>query len=70
MSTSSIIIEEVKAMPMKNPPHPGEIAGDIVEVMGLGVVDAAKGLGVTRQLHNLIAGRSASMRRSCRARSR
>ena len=47
-------------MPMKNPPHPGEMVGNIVEELGLTVVDAAKGLGVTRQqLHNLIAGRSA-----------
>jgi len=47
-------------MPMKNPPHPGEMIGDIIEELGLSIVDAAKGLGVTRQqLHNLIAGRSA-----------
>jgi antitoxin HigA-1 len=45
---------------MKNPPHPGEMVGDIIEEMGLSVVAAARGLGVTRQqLHNLIAGRSA-----------
>ncbi|MGA2794718.1 MAG: HigA family addiction module antitoxin [Roseiarcus sp.] len=47
-------------MPMKNPPHPGEMIGDSIEEMGVSIVDAAKGLGVTRQqLHNLIAGRSA-----------
>jgi antitoxin HigA-1 len=47
-------------VPMKNPPHPGEMVGDIIEEMGLSVVAAARGLGVTRQqLHNLIAGRSA-----------
>lgn len=47
-------------MPMKNPPHPGEMVGDIVGEIGLSIVDAARGLGVTRQqLHNLIAGRSA-----------
>ena len=34
--------------------------GDSIEKMGVTVVDAAKGLGVTRQqLHNVIAGRSA-----------
>lgn len=47
-------------MPMKNPPHPGEMIGDIVADLGLSIVDAAKGLGVTRQqFHNLIAGRGA-----------
>ncbi len=47
-------------MPMKNPPHPGEMIGDIIADIGLAIVEAAKGLGVTRrQLHNLIAGRSA-----------
>jgi addiction module HigA family antidote len=60
MLTSSIIIEGGEAMPMKNPPHPGEMVGDIIAEMGLTIVDAAKGLGVTRQqLHNLIGGRSA-----------
>lgn len=47
-------------MPMKNPPHPGEMVGDIIAEMGLSIVDAANGIGVTRQqVHNLIAGRSA-----------
>jgi len=47
-------------MAMKNPPHPGEMIGDSIEEMGVSIVDAAKGLGVTRQqLHNVIAGRSA-----------
>jgi addiction module HigA family antidote len=47
-------------VPMKNPPHPGEMVGDIIGEMDLSIVDAARGLGVTRQqLHNLIAGRSA-----------
>ncbi len=45
---------------MKNPPHPGEMIGDSIEEMGVSIVEAAKGLGVTRQqLHNVIAGRSA-----------
>jgi addiction module HigA family antidote len=47
-------------MPMKNPPHPGEMIGDSLDEMEVSIVDAAKGLGITRQqLHNLIAGRSA-----------
>jgi antitoxin HigA-1 len=47
-------------MPMKNPPHPGEMIGDSLEELGVSISDAAKGLGVTRQqLHNLIAGRCA-----------
>jgi antitoxin HigA-1 len=46
-------------MPMKNPPHPGEMIGDSLAEAGVSIVAAAKGLGVTRQqLHNLIAGRS------------
>jgi addiction module HigA family antidote len=59
MSTSSITIEGT-AMPMKNPPHPGEMIGDSLEELGISITDAAKGLGVTRQqLHNLISGRCA-----------
>lgn len=47
-------------MPMKNPPHPGEMIGDSLEEMGIAVSAAAKAMGVTRQqLHNVIAGRSA-----------
>lgn len=47
-------------MPMKNPPHPGQMIGDLLEEIGISVSFAAKGLGVTRQqLHNVIAGRSA-----------
>ena len=47
-------------MPMKNPPHPGEMIGDTLEEIGVSVSAAAKGMGVTRQqLHNVIAGRSA-----------
>jgi len=46
-------------MPMKNPPHPGELIGDEIEALGVSISAAAKALGVTRQqLHNLIAGRS------------
>ena len=47
-------------MPMKNPPHPGEMIGDSIDELGVSIVDAAKAFGVTRQqLHNVIAGRSA-----------
>jgi antitoxin HigA-1 len=47
-------------MPMKNPPHPGELLKDNVDELGLSVAEAAKGLGVTRQqLYNVINGRSA-----------
>ena len=46
-------------MPMKNPPHPGEMIGDEIEEFGVSISAAAKAIGVTRQqLHNLIAGRS------------
>jgi antitoxin HigA-1 len=44
---------------MKNPPHPGELIGDTLDELGVTIIAAAKGLGITRQqLHNLIAGRS------------
>ncbi len=47
-------------MPMKNPPHPGELVKDNVDELGLSVAKAAKGLGVTRQqLYNVINGKSA-----------
>lgn len=47
-------------MTMKNPPHPGEMIGDILAEMGVSISAAARGMGVTRQqLHNVIAGRSA-----------
>jgi addiction module HigA family antidote len=53
-------LKDVRIMPMKNPPHPGEMIGDSIDEMGVTVVDAAKALGVTRQqLHNVIAGRCA-----------
>ncbi|SEB99688.1 addiction module antidote protein, HigA family [Rhizobiales bacterium GAS188] len=45
-------------MPMKNPPHPGQMIGDTLEENSISITQAAKGLGVTRQqLHNLISGR-------------
>ena len=47
-------------MPMKNPPHPGEMVADSLEELGVSVSAAARALGVTRQqLHNVLAGRSA-----------
>ncbi len=46
-------------MPMKNPPHPGEMIGDALDELGVSISSAAKSLGVTRQqIHNVIAGRS------------
>jgi addiction module HigA family antidote len=46
-------------MEMKNPPHPGELVGDTLDELKVSIVEAARGLGITRQqLHNLIAGRS------------
>jgi addiction module HigA family antidote len=37
-------------MPMKNPPHPGEIIRDLyLEPLGLTATEAAAGLGVTRK---------------------
>ena len=47
-------------MEMKNPVHPGELIGIRFDELGISIVEAAKGLGITRQqLHNIIAGRSA-----------
>ena len=46
-------------MPMKNPPHPGELVKDNLDDLQLSVAAVAGGLGVTRQqLHNVISGRS------------
>lgn len=42
-------------MPMKNPPHPGEIIRDLyIEPLGLTVTQAAEGLGVTRKTFALL----------------
>lgn len=42
-------------MPMKNPPHPGEIIRDLyLEPLGLTVTEAAAGLGVTRKTCSLL----------------
>jgi addiction module HigA family antidote len=47
-------------MPMKHPPHPGEIVRkDCLEPLGLTVTEAAEGLGVSRKhLSSLLNGRS------------
>ncbi len=47
-------------MPMKNPPHPGEIVREeCLAPLGLTVTDGARVLGVTRQtLNNLVNERS------------
>lgn len=47
-------------MPMKNPPHPGEILRDLyIEPLGLTVTQVAAGLGVTRKtLSQLLNGRA------------
>ncbi len=46
-------------MPMRNPPHPGELIRDNLEDLRLAVAEAAKGLGITRQqLYNVINGKS------------
>ena len=47
-------------MPMKNPPHPGEIIRhEILEPLKLTVTDAAKAIGVTRPaLSNVLNGRA------------
>ena len=34
-------------MPMKNPPHPGELIGDTLEELGVSISEAARGLGIT-----------------------
>jgi addiction module HigA family antidote len=44
---------------MKNPCHPGELIKADIDELGLTLVDAAKGLGISRQqLHGVIAGRA------------
>jgi len=48
------------AMPMHNPPHPGEILRDLcLEPLALSVTDAAKALGVSRKtLSAVLNGRA------------
>jgi addiction module HigA family antidote len=46
-------------MPMKSPPHPGELIRDNLDDLGLSIAEAATGLGVTRQqLNNVVSGKS------------
>jgi antitoxin HigA-1 len=47
-------------MPMKNPPHPGELVRfDCLAPLDLSITDAAKALNVSRQaLNNLVNGKS------------
>ena len=49
-------------MPMKNPPHPGEIIRDLyLEPLGLTVTEAAAGLGVTRKTFSLLVNGNAGI---------
>lgn len=44
---------------MKDPAHPGELVGATLEEMGVSISEAARQLGVSRQLlHGIIAGRN------------
>ena len=44
---------------MRKPPHPGFGIRDLIEDAGMGVTDAARMLGVTRQaLNNLVNGKA------------
>jgi antitoxin HigA-1 len=46
-------------MQMKNPCHPGSLIKADIDELGLSLVEAAKGLGISRQqLHSVIAGRA------------
>jgi addiction module HigA family antidote len=55
-------LEKLKVMKntvMKNPCHPGELIKADIDELGLSLVAAAKGLGISRQqLHSIIAGRA------------
>jgi addiction module HigA family antidote len=49
-------------MPMKNPPHPGEILRELyIEPLGLTVTQAAAGLGVARKTFSLLLNGHASI---------
>src|ERR1039458_9094061 len=49
-----------RIMPMKTPPHPGQLVRhECIEPLGLTITKAAEGLGVTRQaLNNLVNGKA------------
>jgi addiction module HigA family antidote len=45
---------------MKNPPHPGELVGDILAELGVSLDEAADALGISsRDLRDVITGRTA-----------
>jgi addiction module HigA family antidote len=49
-------------MPMKNPPHPGELVrADCLEPLGLSITDAAKALNISRQALNNLVNKKSSM---------
>jgi addiction module HigA family antidote len=52
--------ERSQRMPMRNPPHPGQLVRyECLEPLSLSVTEGAKVLGVSRQaLNNLVNGRS------------
>jgi antitoxin HigA-1 len=55
----SITTEGGTPVQMKNPCHPGSLIKADIDALGLSLVEAAKGLGISRQqLHSVIAGRA------------
>jgi antitoxin HigA-1 len=48
-------------MEMKNPPHPGELVGDIFDELGITQEAAAAALGVTRQTVSAIVHSKAAI---------
>ena len=48
-------------MQTDTPSHPGELIADSLGALGWTMVDAARGLGISRQqLHNIVSGKSAA----------
>ena len=46
-------------MPLKNPPHPGQILKGEFEFLGISIASAATGLGVSRhRLYRVVRGQS------------
>jgi antitoxin HigA-1 len=59
MLTTRIITKDTTEM-MKNPPHPGELVGDILAELGVSLDEAAEALGISsRDLRDVITGRTA-----------
>ncbi len=57
-------------MPMKNPPHPGEIIRDLyIEPLELSVTQAAAGLGVSRKTLSMLLNGHAGISPETRERS-